>query len=271
MALLVRSWNLFHGNASPPDRGTYLEEMVRLAGADGPDLLCLQEVPAWGLERLGDWSGMAVFADLAARPSLGPFPSTPELGRRLTALNPGVLRSAFAGQGNAILGVAALRPLDRRVLVLNPRSFRRYQARELGLDLVTRLAWARERRICQTVRFGLPDGRTALVTNLHATSSPADLRLPDAELLRAAVFAGGLARPGEIVVLAGDFNVEPGRSRTLAALAGPEWGFSAPGEGLDHVLVRGAAASRQECWPPERRRPGGRTLSDHSPVEVRIQ
>jgi len=43
--LLVRTWNLFHGNAVPPERRAFLEEMVRLAAADGPDVLALQEVP----------------------------------------------------------------------------------------------------------------------------------------------------------------------------------------------------------------------------------
>src|SRR5207253_1558412 len=79
-----------------------------------------------------------------------------------------------------------------------------------------------------------------------------------------------VAVPGEPVVLCGDFNVSGDRSRTLADLAGPEWGFSAAGPGIDHVLVRGAEAGWSEPWPPERRRVDGRLLSDHAPVEVRI-
>ena len=46
-----------------------------------------------------------------------------------------------------------------------------------------------------------------------------DERLADAELLRAASFVDALADPGDLVVLAGDFNVEPGGSATLGALA----------------------------------------------------
>ena len=46
------------------------------------------------------------------------------------------------------------------------------------------------------------------------------------------------------MILAGDFNVSAERSRTLRDLTGPEWGFSQPGPGIDHVLVRGAAVSR---------------------------
>ena len=52
----MRSWNVFHGNAKPPERASFLEEMVRLASADEPDVLLLQEVPAWALGRLSTWS-----------------------------------------------------------------------------------------------------------------------------------------------------------------------------------------------------------------------
>jgi endonuclease/exonuclease/phosphatase family metal-dependent hydrolase len=267
--LLVRTWNVFHGNAFPAERDAFLEEMVRLASTDRPEVLCLQEVPVWALERLGDWSGMKVYAAVAAPPRVGPVPSSAELGRRLTDLHHGRLRSAFSGQANAILVDPRLRALDRISVVLNSRPFRSAQARWLGLDLVARLAWAKERRVCQALRLGLPDGRLALVANLHATGLPDD-RLADAELFRAASFADGLARPGEICVLAGDFNVRAARSRTLAALAGAEWGFTEALEGLDQVLVRGAELEACERWPAERRRFGSRVLSDHSPVEARI-
>ncbi len=42
MPTLVRSWNLLHGNTAPPDGTSRLEEMVVLASADAPALLCLQ-------------------------------------------------------------------------------------------------------------------------------------------------------------------------------------------------------------------------------------
>jgi len=268
--LLVRTWNLFHGNAKPPERAAFLEAMIRLAAADRPDVLCLQEVPVWALERLGDWSGMSAAGAVAARPTIGPLPSTAEIGRALTSLDHGRLRSAFAGQANAILVGGGLRIRDERTVVLNSRRFRRAQARWLGLDLVARLAWAKERRVCQAARVAADDGATLVVGNLHATSYRPDQRLADAELLRAAWFVDAVAVPGEPVVLCGDFNVTASRSRTLADLAGPEWGFSAAGEGIDHVLVRGAEVGPAEPWPPERRRVGGRLLSDHAPVEVRI-
>jgi endonuclease/exonuclease/phosphatase family metal-dependent hydrolase len=270
--LLVRTWNLFHGNAKPPERHAFLEEMVRLAAADRPDVLCLQEVPAWALDRLSGWSGMRAVGAVAARPTLGPLPSTAEIGRVVTSLNHGLLRSAFAGQANAVLVGDGLRIRDEEWIVLNPRRFRRAQARWLGLDLAARLGWAKERRVCQAVRVAAEDGSTLVVGNLHATSFDADQRLADAELLRAAWFVDAVAAPGEPVVMCGDFNVTAARSRTLADLAGPEWGFSPPaGKGIDHVLVRGAEAGPEETWPPERRRVGGRLLSDHAPVEVRLR
>ena len=69
-------------------------------------------------------------------------------------------------------------------------------------------------------------------------------------------------------MLAGDFNVRTTRSWTMAELRG--WGFAGAGPGIDHALVRGAPAGPVVRWPDERRRLGGRLLSDHAPVEVRI-
>ena len=270
MGLLVRTWNLFHGNADPPERHAYLDEMIRLIVEGDPDVVCLQEVPLWALTELEGWSGLRSFPAPAAPARLGPAPLLPAVGRALTALHHGMLRSAFTGQANAVIAARALRPLDERRLVLNDRGFRAAQARWLGLDLLARLAWAKERRVCHTVRFELEDGRGLLVANLHATSYPRDRRLADAEVLRAAVFADSLAEPGDLLVLAGDFNVVAGRSRTLADLRDGDWGFTGFGHRVDHVLVRGASIVRGEAWPRARRVRGGRVLSDHAPVEVEI-
>jgi Endonuclease/Exonuclease/phosphatase family len=243
--------------------------MIALATVDEPDVLCLQEVPPWALERLGEWSGMTVYGEVAARPSVGPLPSTAELGRRLTQVDPIRFRGAFAGQANAILLAPGLRALERDSIVLNARSFRRAQAQWVGLPLVDELYWAKERRVCQVVRVALPDGRVASISNFHATGSK-DKRIPDAEVMRAATFADALSGPDEVCVLAGDFNITAERSLTLNEITGPEWGFSRPAEGIDHVLVRGAEASAPERWPISRRRVDGVVVSDHSPVDVRI-
>jgi endonuclease/exonuclease/phosphatase family metal-dependent hydrolase len=257
--VLIRSWNLFHGNSSPPGRRSHLEEMVRLASADHPDVLLLQELPAWALARVGGWSGMTAVADVAQRPTMGPVPIPTGLGHLLTALHPGVLRSAFSGQGNAILLGAGLEPAAHEVLTLNPRDFRRRRAGDLGLGLLARLAWAKERRVCQAVRVE----PRLVIANLHATSFPGDPRVPEVELERAFEFVEGFAHEGDAVVLGGDFNVEPGS----AALG---WGDHGPGPRIDHVLVRGAEATPLRVWPDERRRRDGMLFSDHAPVELDV-
>jgi endonuclease/exonuclease/phosphatase family metal-dependent hydrolase len=265
--LLVRTWNLFHGNTKPPGRKAFLEQMVRLATADRPDVLCLQELPAWSLAQLERWSGMTAVADVAKRP----LPGTVELGRVVTELNRGLFRSAFTGQANAQLLGRALPVLEHRHVVLNPFRFRRAQGRRLGLTRRERLAWAKERRVCQAVRAGSADG-TVVVANLHATSYPPDKRLADAELLRAAVFVDGFALPDEPILLCGDFNLSVRDSRTLAELMTAEWGFSgATPTGIDHVLVRGLRGGGPTVWPVERRMHEGRVLSDHAPVERDVE
>jgi endonuclease/exonuclease/phosphatase family metal-dependent hydrolase len=267
--LVVRTWNVFHGNAVPAERNGFLEQMVRqLAIAGDPDVVCLQELPVWSLARLEEWSGMTAVGAVAATPRLGPLPWPAALGRAVTELDHGRLRSAFTGQANAILVSRRHRVLTAETIVLNPPRFRRRQARWLGVDLVARLAWAKERRVCQAVRVGLAGEGTVLVANLHATSYAADERLADAELRRAAAFLEGLARPDEPLILCGDANVLPSRSRTLRDLVGS--GFSQPVERIDQVLVRGLPVSGLEAWPDERRRLGGRLLSDHSPVEATV-
>ena len=267
--LLVRTWNLFHGNTQPPGRKAFLEEMVRLASADRPAMLCLQEVPVWALGRLDDWGGMPAVGAVAQRPHLGPFPSTAELGRVLTELHHGLLRSAFTGQANALLLGSKLEIREHRHVVLNPFRFRRAHARRLELGPVERLAWSKERRVCHAVRVQRGD-EALIVANLHATGSP-DKRIPDAELLRAAVFVDGMAKPGEPVLLCGDFNLSTRNSRTLADLTAAEWGFSGPTPtGIDHIMVRGLEAAPPMRWPVEQRIYEGRVLSDHAPVEREV-
>src|SRR5436309_10159030 len=176
--------------------------MVRLASADRPAVLCLQEVPVWALGSLDDWSGMTAIGAVARRPTLGPIPSTAGIGRVLTDLDHGLLRSAFTGQANAILLASDLRIREHRHVILNPFRFRRAQARRLELGIVERLAWGKERRVCHAVRVQRRD-ETMTIGNLHATGF-ADTRVPDAELLRAAVFVDGMAKRGAPVLLSGD-------------------------------------------------------------------
>ena len=270
MSVLVRSWNLFHGNTKPPGRVAHLERMVRLAVEGDPDLVLLQEVPAWALRRLEEWSQRTAVGDVAAPPTFGPIPSTYWIGHALTSLNPGLLRSAFSGQGNAILLAPRLRVETHQRLVLNSRAFRRREGRRLDLSLLARLAWAGERRVAQAVRVVLDDGRDAVVANLHATSYPPDHRLPEAELRRAADWMHSLSKPGDVVILGGDLNQSVRTSSLLGELAGK--GYSSPGPGIDHILVRGADLEQPlSSWPDARRRLEGKLLSDHAPVELTIR
>jgi endonuclease/exonuclease/phosphatase family metal-dependent hydrolase len=263
--LLVRTWNVFHGNTVPPGRTRDVERMVRLVTEDAPAIVLLQELPVFVLDRLERWSGMRAFGAVAARPRL---PAA--LGGRITDLHSGFFRSALEGQANAILVDARLAPHDHRTLVLNHRRFRKREAERLELDVATQAVWAKERRVCQAVRVTLGDA-PAVVANLHATSHRVDKRLADAELLRAASFADGLAAPRSAVVVGGDFNVTVVSSPTLRALSKDEWGFSPAGPGLDHVLVRGVPlVGGEQVWPPERRTHGGVVMSDHAPVEVEL-
>jgi len=234
--LLVRTWNVFHGNAVPPERRAYLEEMVRLATADRPDVLCLQEVPLWALGRLAAWSGMEAFGAAAARPRLGSV----RLGKALTDLHHGLFRSALTGQANAILVAPPLRVLEERWSLLS----------EPGEG---------ERRVCQAVRVeGL-----GVVGNFHATT-----RFADAQFRRAVKLVELCARPDAPIVLCGDGNVAPAAGRVYGELRAR--GFSPPAPGIDQVLVRGLQATVPSVWPEERRRVDGRLLSDHAPVELHL-
>jgi len=172
--VLARSWNLFHGNTLPPGRQAYLRAMVELVTADRPDVVCVQEVPGWALGSLSGWAGMTELAARARRPSLGPIPIPAVVGRGLTAPNHGLIRSAFAGQGNAVLLAPGLNVLGRDSLPLA----------------------APEPRVAQRVDV---DG--LVVANVHLSHGSRG-----AQELAAVLDWLGDASP---LVLAGDFNVTP--------------------------------------------------------------
>ena len=267
--LLVRTWNLFHGNTKPRGRKAYLEELVRLASADHPDVLCLQELSIWALVHLADWSAMSAVSDVARRP----LPLPGDLGRTLSELDSRRFRSAVTGQANAVLLGPNFTVVEHRRLALNPFRFRRAQARALDLPLRERVSWASERRVCQVLRVGrVDDTGTVVVANLHATGHHVDKRLADAELMRAAVYVDGFAQPDEPILLCGDFNLSMRNSHTLPELMSVEWGFEgATPTGIDHILVRDLRAGPPHIWPVERRTRNGRVLSDHAPVEREVE
>lgn len=229
MALLVRSWNLFHGNTDPPTRRSYLREMVELAVRDRPDVVCLQEVPVWAVPHIAAWSGFRAYPAVA-RPGLRPH----GLAGWITRLHSGLLRSAITGQANAILIASGLAATD------------------LGHQRVSEPDV--EPRVAQAV---LVDG--TVVANVHASSIDGQPEPARAELERTRTFAEAVAG-GAPVVLAGDFNL----------VAHEIDGYTPPGPGIDHVVVRGAPSSPVAIWPLERRVHNGLVLSDHAPVEARV-
>jgi endonuclease/exonuclease/phosphatase family metal-dependent hydrolase len=238
MSLVVRTWNLFHGNTVPPGRRAYLREMVELVTADRPAVVCLQEVPVWALAHLQGWSGgMTSTGIVAAPPRLG----SAMLGRLLTELHHGLLRSAFTGQANAIL-------IDR------PVDGGRVDGAVTGERTLT-VSSAGERRVCQAVTV---DG--LVVVNFHVTGGvPAD-----EQFARVVEFAEPL---GDQVVIAGDANLRPGSGTAYERLRA--LGFSAPlPDSIDQIVVRGVDATPPRRWPDEDRRYGTRLLSDHAPVEL---
>ena len=168
MALLVRTWNLFHGNAVPPGRRAFLRQMIELVTGDAPDVVCLQEVPVWALGRLESWSGMQSVEAVAAPPLL----RSAELGRWITELDHGLLRSAVTGEGLAIL-------VARRHDIVDE------QKRDVG-----------PKRVLLGVR--LADG--PFVWNFHVTGG----EVAEDQFRRVVELA-----EGDAVVLAGDVNIRP--------------------------------------------------------------
>jgi endonuclease/exonuclease/phosphatase family metal-dependent hydrolase len=186
----------------------------------------------WALRQLEAWSGMQSFGAIAASPR-----GSAELGRWLTELNHGLLRSAFTGQANATLVARGLEAHEDGTLTISERG---------------------ERRICQRIRIA----EAGVVGNFHATGGP----MADDQFVRAVDF---VAAADERAIVAGDANLRPGEATAYERLQ--SLGFSAPLPGsIDQILVRGLLATQPVAWPDERRRVSGRLLSDHAPVELTV-
>jgi endonuclease/exonuclease/phosphatase family metal-dependent hydrolase len=228
--MVVRTWNLFHGNTVPPRRRAFLREMVELITADRPGVVCLQEIPVWALRHLEAWSGMQSVAAVAREPRV----VSARLGGWITELHHGVLRSALTGEADAILVAPHFKVSHQRDLVVSSNGIRRLMH---GLLL---------------------DGRI-FVANFHTTGDD-QFRLV-ADIVK--------SEGGERSIIAGDANLRPGDGRTYALLR--RRGFSEPLPGsIDQIVVRGLPSTPPVAWPEERRRIGGRLLSDHAPVELSV-
>ena len=231
MSLLVRSWNVFHGNAAPAAAQGLSSRDGRARDRRRPDVLCLQELPAWSLPRLDTWSG-CTSDGAVARPPFWPAP----FSAWLTRLHQGFFRSGLAGQANAIL-------------VRDDHA-----CEDLGKERISTPGV--ERRVCQAVRVA---GRL-VVANLHATN---DFRRPEVPHGRGG--AGARIRRGARAP--GRAGRARGGLQRHASLAARVLGAGRPG--IDHVLVRGAPATSLAVWPAEQRPSPASLLSDHAPVEAR--
>ena len=140
--MLVRTWNLFHGNALPPERRTFFDEMITLATADDPDVLCVQEVPVW--------------AAIAVAPRLRVWPTSG------SSLNPRGFRTGEASA--ARLGVVGRNAGPRNAASCRPSG----SVRRRSAYLVANMH-------CTS----LPDRRIAQAELLRAATFATSEALPD--------------------------------------------------------------------------------------------
>jgi endonuclease/exonuclease/phosphatase family metal-dependent hydrolase len=265
MELRVLTWNLFHGRDFPPDPALRSRRSNRLAklrraternsthvevnrdlARQFTEMLCsarwdvalLQECPPRWCDPLAAACRAVAQRSLTSRNWLGPVQSF--VARR----NPDLVGS-WEGGSNLTLARGPGGPslLNRRDLVLRRRPERRTMAyAELDCG------------VC--------------VANLHASTVP---RLAEEELRRAAATAVEWSGDRPLIV-GGDFNVRPRRTRLFEDLA-ERFGLAvatAP-DSIDHLLARRLdVVAPPAAWPHEERElpyEGLRLrLSDHAPV-----
>lgn len=236
--------------------------MIRLVARGEPDVVCLQEVPVWALRSLARWSRMQAVGAVAMRPHCG------VVGRWLTSLQPRRLRSALTGQANAILVHGKHGGVDPGATIeLNDRSLRAQTATALELSRRERRHWAKNRRVCQTVRVRM--GEVGIVVaNMHLTHF--DERLAEAELDKAVAFVDRLVGHRMPALLGGDLNLRGDPGSAFIGLAAS--GYSRPAPDIDHLLARDMALVRGPVRLDEQERTReGMRLSDHPIVEAEFE
>jgi endonuclease/exonuclease/phosphatase family metal-dependent hydrolase len=169
--MLVRTWNLFHGNAFPPERRAFLRRMIELVTQDRPDVVCLQELPVWALRHLERWTGMHANTAVARRPLL------PVGAQTVTGLHHGLLRSAVTGEADAILTRDPARELGVHVV---------------GEDRLRRVAHAVDFEGVTVVNFHI-DGTRAQFDRVVALARKRSILAGDANLVSAG--ADGFSPP----------------------------------------------------------------------------
>jgi endonuclease/exonuclease/phosphatase family metal-dependent hydrolase len=165
----VLTWNLFHGRALPPARGSLLAEFAAQLGAWEWDIALLQEVPPWWPAPLAEACAAEQRSALTSRNSLL------GLRRALAERRPELLK-ANGGGCNAVLS---------RVPIAEQATLRTRR-------------WP-ERRIAQLVRLG--DG--TCVVNVHASTHRARAE-QELERLWERALAWAQAAP---LILGGDLNL----------------------------------------------------------------
>jgi endonuclease/exonuclease/phosphatase family metal-dependent hydrolase len=256
----VLSWNLFHGRDAPPDRSlrtarsrlrrqserndTHIQvnrdlydEFAHVLSDVPWDVALLQECPPRWCAPLARDCGAEVHRTLTSRNWL--LPLTSAIARR----TPDLIAS-WEGGSNVILS----RPSVGGIADAASETLRRFP----------------ERRAMAFARLG----PRLCVTSLHLSERES---LAEKEVVHAAQtaleWAGGVP-----LVLGGDFNLRPGRSRAFDVLA-ENYGLkgTTADDSIDHLLVWGADAGPPRAWEPEAREvvEDGLAirLSDHTPVE----
>jgi endonuclease/exonuclease/phosphatase family metal-dependent hydrolase len=204
--------------------------MVRLVTADDPDVVCLQEIPLWALQRLEDWSGMTARGIVTKRALAGPAAAF------LQRLSPRLVRSTFTGQANALL-------VSRRHDVQSSTAYRLNPGAPA------------EARFCQVIRLRV-GGTELLVANVHATTRDPAAARRELETVSELLGSAGPA------IACGDFNVA---GAGLPGFSSPLLGIDQVlVRGLTLLDAPFAWPDLR------RRTEDGVLLSDHAPVEAEM-
>jgi endonuclease/exonuclease/phosphatase family metal-dependent hydrolase len=253
------TWNLFHGRDFPPDRALFtlrsrlfriterdathvqvnrdiFNAFAKLLAAAEWDVALLQETPPRWSERLANTCNAQAHRVLTSRNWFLPLTSA------IATFNPDLIASWEGGSNLTLVRGSAI--AERRTYTLHS-----------GLP---------ERRAMAFTRIeGGP-----CIANLHASTTDA---LAEDEVRRAAATALEWAG-GAPLLLGGDFNLRPSKSKLFDELQAD--GFTSPtGPGaIDHLLAHGMEVAER----PKPRTPEDRELpceglrlrpSDHSPVD----
>jgi endonuclease/exonuclease/phosphatase family metal-dependent hydrolase len=274
-ALVVLSWNLFHGRDAPPgmahrnarsllvratihndshvqvNRSLFDEFAGVLSGADW-NVCMLQECPPRWAEGLADECQAGVYCALTSRNWFAPL-------RRVVAERNPDLMGSWEGGSNLTLARPPWQIVEGASVLLNPLRERRL----------------RERRRLALVRL-VHDSREVCIGNLHLSAGVSDHAAREAR--RAAETALEWAR-GAPLVLGGDFNVRGSHAIFADLCKLTELCGATNPHGIDHILSRGLdTVSPPVSWAPERRELDVLAglehrrlrLSDHAPVEARF-